>query len=132
VAPFRIAEVLQLHRCPRDGRALERREIAPIVVHHCLTCRGVWLDLATLDQLRDDRRLRDAVADDPCAHAPRPARLPDFSRAARCCECGQTCTRREYAPGTFVDIDVCVLHGVWMDPGELFALLYHEGLGGRS
>jgi Zn-finger nucleic acid-binding protein len=130
MAPFRNAEALSILRCPRDGGALERREIASIVVHHCATCRGVWLDLETLDQLQGDRGLRNDVADDPCAHAPRPERLPDATRAARCCECGRTCTRRAYAPGTFldVDIDICILHGMWMDPGHLFAVLYHEGL----
>lgn len=132
MAPFRSALAVSIHRCPRDGRALERHEVASLVVHHCATCRGVWLDLPTLERLRVDRRLRDALADDPCAYLPRPERLPDASRVARCCECGRPCARRSYAPGSFVDIDICILHGVWMDPGELFAALYHEGLGGPS
>jgi Zn-finger nucleic acid-binding protein len=129
MAPFRTAETVLIHRCPRDGHALERREVASAVVHHCASCRGVWLDLGTLDRLRADDRLRNDLADDPCAYLPRPERLPDATRAVRCCECGQTCARRSYAPGSFIDIDVCVLHGVWMDSGELFAALYHEGLG---
>ena len=129
MSPFRSAVALVLLRCPRDGGALERRAIASIVVHHCATCRGVWLDPGTMAHLRRDPLLREQVANDPCAHAPRPARLPDAHRAVRCCECGKACARRAYAPGTFFDIDDCAAHGVWMDSGELFAALYPEGLG---
>jgi uncharacterized protein len=130
MAPFRTApRLVEILRCPRDGAELTRRELGAVVLHQCERCRGVWMDLEALDRLRQDRAARERVADDPCAHAPGVPWEPDASRPVRCCECGKPCERREYGPETFIEVDLCPQHGVWMAAGELFAALYIHGLG---
>ena len=102
-------------RCPETR--LEPRTAGRLAIAMCRSCRGIWIgESAYLVLFGDDedvRRLARADATEPPSGRSGPAPCP-ACRAIMEAQSGST---------TGVTLDVCARHGVWLDAGELGALL---------
>ncbi len=125
IAPGQIlGEAVDLE-CPNCRRALHAIEMGEeqVQVDACTGCSGVWVERGELDQLvrrpfirrpdlqaigRQVAALR--LAPDPVVYRPCPA-------------CHSMMNRRNFARLSGVIIDECVRHGLWLDRGELEAIL---------
>jgi hypothetical protein len=100
-------------------------ELDEVEVDYCPNCRGVWLDAGELELVIDKTggqaaTLGDVLQAEGDAPADAPRRCP-------------RCRRRMRQPnleggGEPVTVDVCPRgHGVWLDDGELRALVHAAG-----
>ncbi len=98
----------------------------------CQSCTGLWLSVETFRELRD-RTARKAVhlAEAALKHAETPRRSKQTGPLYRpCMECRKLMSRRLYAPGSGVIIDLCKDHGLWFDAEELHQVLQWIAKGG--
>lgn len=110
-------------RCPRCQHDLGLRVLEGGSAIECPACNGLWLepgDLAT--------RTRAAAtsAGPPLASLPELAQQPVAYLS--CIQCGELMQRRRFrwgAHNTPIVLDYCGGHGVWLDGGELEAVLTH-------
>jgi Zn-finger nucleic acid-binding protein len=117
-------------RCPRDGSELSPQVVESVTLCTCPRCSGVWVDVDELVALLGDRARMDGVALHPVAT---PARRggPPAAQVA-CCRCSKPCERREYGEDSHVEVDVCMVHGLWLDGGELRAVVTYARERARS
>jgi Zn-finger nucleic acid-binding protein len=120
--------------CPSEevlaSRALGREKVN---VLECQSCTGLWLGVDAFRELRD-RAARGAVhLADAVLTKQEPAEREDQAgRLYRpCIECRQLMSRRLYAPGSGVIIDICRDHGIWFDAAELHQVLRWIAAGGQ-
>jgi Zn-finger nucleic acid-binding protein len=124
--------------CPECGQQekLLSRQLGreKINVAECQKCAGLWIALESFTELRD-RVARDAK------HVARLDLLPPKpadsvavqgkQRYRPCPRCQKLMTRRQYARGSGVIIDICREHGMWFDAHELGAVLDWIARGGH-
>ena len=131
--------------CPRcvDAR-LESVELGELVLQGCARCFGlfvatrewdaildapiaptaapIWLgpvgSAAAAVAARGDQPYRESIGPPPREVAPAP-RAVDLQPPVRCVVCGALAERVEFGGLSRVVVDVCKLHGVWLDAGEL-------------
>jgi Zn-finger nucleic acid-binding protein len=111
-------------RCPRDGSELRPQQVESIWLCTCARCHGVWIDAEQMVALVGDGARMDGIALHPVATPetqPRPPGKP--SAPIACCRCAKPCERREYGEASHVEVDVCFAHGLWLDGGELRAVV---------
>lgn len=118
-----------MSRCPADGSTLEDNAYESVRFHACATCHGLWFTEAAL------RRAPGAGVESPFAgHArPRAAAKTKGTPVRRACpDCAGTELKARKVEG--VEVDVCPgCHGVWVDAGELDAVLrWKRGRGGKA
>ena len=108
-------------KCPACGQPLIVVERDGIEVDWCASpqCRGLWFDAGELDLLAEEAG--HDISPESLAH---PA--PDVrERPRRCPRCRKRMEKaRVGAPGDeAVIVDRCRAHGVWLDAGELGAVM---------
>lgn len=94
----------------------------------CIRCEGVFVSLERMSELVERRELLEELR----------ALLPRDTGGAgasgpmyvRCPVCATLMNRKQYASGAKVVIDVCRLHGLWFDAGELVRVLDFIARGG--
>jgi Zn-finger nucleic acid-binding protein len=111
-------------RCPRDGCYLNAHTVESTVLHVCARCSGVWIDLESLVGLLGDPMQMDGMALHPVA-TPASGRPADNVRLLPCVRCGKESERRAYGDDARIQVDTCEQHGIWLDGGELNAILRH-------
>lgn len=131
-SPYRVADqpasappppsedfVLRAGYCPRcTGVELD----ASGDRFECHRCHGMFISHARLYELVEHHRARGVA---PIAEpAPNDARV-GFGDVTylRCPACDASMTRRRFGAAPSFIVDVCNLHGIWLDPGELEAVL---------
>ncbi len=104
--------------CPICNGTLSRSKIHDIEVDIC-AAHGIWLDRSELLSISERERQKPSV---PWADFFRREQRPpvDRERHLDCPHCGNE-MRIEWYKATF--IDWCTDHGVWLDNGELDAIL---------
>ena len=111
--------------CPRCKSALEAVRLdATTTAHRCVRCLGAFFDIHDWSTLVDQ-----TVAGAPLALAsftplPPGRELPRavVMAGAMCPRCRSPMERVTFAGSSRVVVDVCSLHGIWLDAGELVAL----------
>jgi len=124
--------------CPRcTGRKLAVLQLPgldSVEVDRCETCHGIFFDPGELERAMN-RTVR------PIAEVDRQEleRLINEERKfekkvvyLRCPECKQLMDRRIHGRKSGVVVDRCIEHGIWLDGGELRALLKWAAAGGRE
>jgi uncharacterized protein len=95
--------------CPVCKKPMVVLEYRNVEVDFCFACEGCWLDRGELGLILTGR-----------PELPRDLKLAAGKKSPRRCP---RCNRKMLAgpaPGTDVEVDVCVRHhGVWLDKGEL-------------
>jgi Zn-finger nucleic acid-binding protein len=126
MTPFREAPPLPAPLvCPRDRRLLTERVVEDTPLHVCGQCSGLWIDATALKQLLADRIRMDGLALHPVA-SPWEAAAPSVDAGIACLRCAAPCTRHAYRVATNLVVDTCREHGMWLDGGELAAVIHHE------
>lgn len=102
--------------CPRDGAALERREVHARPIDVCPTCGGMYLQRGELRKVADDTAGDvefSTVELDSLEHA-------DATASISCPHDGQSMQKVEFNIETDIILDHCLAcHGFWVDGDEL-------------
>jgi Zn-finger nucleic acid-binding protein len=103
--------------CPNCKEPLLVLEFDGIEVDYCDDCRGVWLDPEELELLFGDSAWKEALR-------PAPGENLRKEREKRCPRCRKPMHKRAAGAQAPVTTDLCPRgHGVWLDAGELHALI---------
>lgn len=111
-------------RCPRcQVVRLFPFALDSVTLQACGRCKGCFLSTSDWDTLLDAfarAPLPDVIIGGASSPYRRAAEAPpNLAEAVRCATCDGTMERFEFATISGVCVDVCKLHGVWLDAGEL-------------
>jgi Zn-finger nucleic acid-binding protein len=127
-APDGIATALMCPRCVTVA-------LAPIVLagagpgltcHTCAQCHGVLLTARSWCALVEQPALVTALE----TTVPRPAAPTELLALLSCPACKREMERGRFAASSNVVVDVCILHGMWLDRGELTDVVKHASVRG--
>ncbi|HPD17902.1 MAG TPA: zf-TFIIB domain-containing protein [Planctomycetota bacterium] len=110
--------------CPRDGAALARVKLLGLDLDKCHQCDGIWLDRGELERLRDAKvsGVEEALEKKYGNPQVQDGAVSAHMRCPRCKDA--RLLRYTYTYLNPVSIDRCErCHGVWVDDGELDAIL---------
>lgn len=106
--------------CPRCSVRLERIMLGATSLQECSTCDGLWVDVASFEQICADREQQSILLGAAgFASAQRSVGTASRVRYVPCPECGQLMNRVNFARCSGVVVDVCKSHGTWFDRDEL-------------
>jgi len=121
--------------CPAEAQLASRRlGKEKLNVLECQRCTGLWIGVEAFKELRK-RAAQQAVSLDGATFGqPKPNRLKRHTGPMyrQCVDCRRLMTRRQYATGSGVIIDVCKDHGIWFDADELHQVLTWISEGGNA
>jgi Zn-finger nucleic acid-binding protein len=121
----RIITPAILRPCPRCQGQLSTRMIGTGLLGQCSRCNGLWIDKPYFDKLMiDPQEQAAAIALEQTATAS--ALDGGFVQYISCLNCAQMMTRSNYDRSSGIIIDLCREHGVWLDYGELRALIEYS------
>jgi Zn-finger nucleic acid-binding protein len=101
---------------PRCKGSLTPIKEKKLVGRRCNWCLGVWLDAEVFDEVLDHELTRALLAKPP------EVRWVDDGQTVRCSQCDAWMTRQVVWSKPSVIVDHCE-HGIWLDRGELEALV---------
>lgn len=131
IQPQAIYALPEAAACPRCRGELRQRELAGTAVVECAGCGGLWLSESRFDSFCATAESRESVSV-ALGREARPGAL-DIEQQVRylpCIVCGEMMTRRNFASASGVILDVCRVHGVWLDHRELERVLAFVREGG--
>jgi len=107
--------------CPVCKQAMLVLELEQVEIDHCPDCGGIWLDAGELEMLLgDSQHSQDFLAGMKIAST--------TEKVHRCPICAKKMFKVEFPAQTPVIIDCCKnQHGIWLDAGELEAVLQAAG-----
>ena len=103
--------------CPRCAAGLGGEELAGVRLDRCIRCEGVFVTVERMSELIERRELIDELRALLPRHGGRSSAPGPMY--VKCPVCAVLMSRKQYATGAKVVIDVCRQHGVWFDGGEL-------------
>jgi Zn-finger nucleic acid-binding protein len=118
--------------CPRCRIPMESVVIGNSPLQECKKCEGLWADVATINQIYNDREKQAAVLG---TAAPLETNLTgDFENVhyLPCPVCQQMMNRVNFANCSHVIVDVCKPHGTWFDKDELRRIVEFIRAGGMD
>ena len=103
--------------CPRCAIPLEMIRLRDNELDICPVCHGMWLDTLEFKRLTSER---DVYEDDTVSKEFQKKAIPQKEiKYLPCPRCKNLMIKRNFKKISGVIIDLCRLHGVWLDPGEL-------------
>ena len=105
-------------RCPRCSVPLEPLIIGDTSLRECHNCSGLWMTIASFEELCSDRDEQSAVLDFQRGRDRIPVDTLKISYVP-CPVCTDLMNRSNFARASGVIIDTCRTHGVWFDADEL-------------
>ena len=120
-APASSREQLEApaRKCPRCRVDMLPVRLGTTTVQECDRCQGLWLDVASFENICADREQQSAVLG---GASPAPANVVRETSAVKyvpCPRCSQLMNRINFARCSGVIVDVCKGHGTWFDRDEL-------------
>lgn len=122
-APERAAPAQDSATCPRCRTAMTTVAVEGIHLDVCTGCGGTWYDRGEFEaHLSHVSRQRTGTA----------TGLPPTLRETTveylpCARCGLAMLRKNFDGGSGVLVDVCLDHGLFLDPGELRQIVEYVG-----
>ena len=124
-------EAVARRQCPRCRVEMGSAELGATTLRECAKCGGLWVDVASFEQICADREQQAAVLG---AASPAPSNAVKETgtrvRYVPCPECDQLMNRINFARCSGVIVDVCKGHGTWFDHEELTELVEFIRAGG--
>lgn len=118
-------------KCPSCKVAMTGMKVGQTALVECPSCFATWLDAKTFTDLCSSREERGSFAADFGRHtAGAKAAPPNKVLYLPCPVCGKIMNRQNFGRASGVVIDVCKGDGVWMQQGELHAVLTFIDSGG--
>ena len=119
-------------RCPRCRRDLEPMRMGTAIVDKCPGCGGHWFDGDEIEHAAD--LTTQGVSREEAAgmrrSIPAGSEIERVVKYLRCVRCDEVLSRRQVVQRAGIIIDVCRVHGVWFDGGELEKFLAFVRAGG--
>jgi Zn-finger nucleic acid-binding protein len=115
------AIALATRSCPLCSALLAARRSQQLVIDHCATCGGVFVDHPMLESILANLGLVGSLL----TYLPRRPISDEETLIRRCASCTQDMQQRMWPGGAGAIVDVCVPHGVFFDAGELHRLVEH-------
>ena len=119
-------------KCPRCREDMQALRLGSTTARECAQCGGLWLDPDSLQKLANAREENAGVVSALAARVPLNTAPPDVVRYIPCPCCDKLMNRSNFARSSGVILDVCKLHGVWLDRGELQRVLGFIESGGLT
>ncbi len=107
-------------RCPRCQAAMSVVTIEDDAIDVCSGCGGTWYDSGEFEAHIERMQRRGPV---PAASSANTPRAEERIVYLDCPRCGEKMHRKAFDKTSGVIVDVCADHGVFLDPGELGAIL---------
>lgn len=107
-------------RCPRCAAAMSTVTIEDDAIDVCSGCGGTWYDSGEFEAHIERMQRRGAPPAASSANTPRAEQRIVY---LDCPRCGEKMHRKAFDKTSGVIVDVCADHGVFLDPGELAAIL---------
>jgi Zn-finger nucleic acid-binding protein len=119
-------------RCPRCRVEMESVMVGATMLRECARCSGLWMDVASFEQVCAGREQQAAVLGSASFAPSRTveAQAEVHVRYVPCPECGQLMNRVNFARCSGVVVDVCKGHGTWFDRDELRRIVEFIRAGG--
>ncbi len=103
--------------CPQCAKELTALQSGDVRGDACHECGGIWLSIDVSKRIgRALDRTSIDLGEKASALATEP--FPKHGEAPPCPDCGKA-MRCLVVPTTTIEVDTCILHGTWMDRGEL-------------
>jgi Zn-finger nucleic acid-binding protein len=122
-----LTEMVERLACPDCGQQLCRFERPRGFFYDCGQCGGQFIEHAALAALLDESR---GARDTSPKHTARLNPLQQKVRYRPCAMCPAMMNRKNFGGASGIIVDVCALHGMWFDRGELDAVLSFVAQGG--
>ncbi|HEV2883224.1 MAG TPA: zf-TFIIB domain-containing protein [Pyrinomonadaceae bacterium] len=116
--------------CPRCKRDMASLKIGSTLVRECERCFGLWLDVASFEQICADRGQQSAVLGAASLAPSNQVRREEKVNYVPCPMCGQLMNRINFARCSGVVVDFCKGHGTWFDRDELSRIVQFIREGG--
>ena len=130
-APVEVSVGDNAGDCPRCREGLEELAIGETTLHGCVKCDGLWLGVATFENICADRERQSAVLGFLENRTVRSNPLTKIAYVP-CPDCGQLMNRNNFAKASGVIVDICKQHGVWFDADELPSIIEFVQKGGME
>lgn len=122
------AKLLTDSLCPRCRLGMTLMTVGDFSVVGCKECQGLFIPHQTFEMMQDNcERVIEATG------AVRRAGSGEFQLEVsyvRCPECSEFMHRQNFASVSGVILDVCRLHGIWFDEGEMEKIMDFIARGG--
>ncbi len=118
--------------CPRCRGALEAMRVGNATIDKCPGCGGHWFDGDEIEHAADltTHGISRQEAVGMRRTIPATSEVERVVKYLPCVRCGEVMSRRQVVQRAGIIIDVCRLHGVWFDGGELEQFLAFVRAGG--
>lgn len=126
-----VADDVELH-CPRCPTSLQGLKLGSTVVSECSTCGGIWLVPDTLQRLVTAKEEGTAVVNALSTRIPTGVVSPSVVTYIPCPRCRKLMNRTNFGHASGIVLDVCKTDGLWLDRGELQAVLAFVEKGGLN
>ena len=109
--------------CPECGVPLVARKTGVVGYAECARCGGLFLSREAFEAVTHGAEARASVLAVDGDRAPEPQKVPARFRYRKCPVCRGLMNRTNYGSGSGVILDVCRTHGIFLDRGELTAVV---------
>jgi Zn-finger nucleic acid-binding protein len=110
--------------CPRCGNFLALASFGRATIKSCKKCHGVFLPALQFSIIvHDYMNGMELPVGDTLLPLP-PGQEIDRIAPVMCIGCGKEMDRVNFASRSDAIIDVCIVHGIWLDPPELIPMLH--------
>ena len=130
-APIDISLDDEAGDCPRCRKRLAELKIGETKMQGCESCDGLWLDVATFENICADREKQSAVLGFLDNRTARSQMMTKVNYVP-CPDCGNLMNRNNFARASGVIVDMCKPHGVWCDADELPKIVQFIQKGGME
>lgn len=116
--------------CPRCDVELRPVKLGATTVDECAKCDGLWVDVASFEQICANREQQAAVlgAASPAPSPAGEAKEAGTVRYVPCPVCGNLMNQVNFAHCSRIIVDVCKGHGTWFERDELQRIVEFERL----
>ena len=118
--------------CPDCRVPLVARTTGVLTYAECARCGGLFLSNEVFERVVNGADARGAARAVDGEKPPEAEKLPARFHYRKCPSCAGLMTRRNYGAGSGVILDLCGKHGVFLDRGELTAVVAFFESGGLA
>jgi Zn-finger nucleic acid-binding protein len=115
--------------CPGCQKKLSQVLVGTLSIDECGSCRGIWVDADSFEQLCEDRQEQSTILGRAAVVHPE-AKAKGRRLYIPCPVCRQLMLPVNFAKRSGIVIDVCREHGVWFDRDELHQVVRFISAGG--
>jgi Zn-finger nucleic acid-binding protein len=110
--------------CPRCAELLEPTSFGRATIKPCTKCHGIFLPSKQFSIIVNDYLGGTELPLDLILPPLPPGKEVDRIASVKCIACSKEMDRVNFASRSDAIVDVCTIHGIWVDAGELIPMLH--------